>query len=147
VSGDPNRYAPFRAAAEDTEASVRERVVAYYGDRLARRPWPPASEPFGQALAAAVRAHGAATQELRAAIETCVAQLHAQGMPRAAVLAAMKWFVRHTATLYPPPHHAPSQWAADSFIEEVVHRCVVADFRRTVLPGAAPAGQASGRGD
>lgn len=30
VSGDGGRYAPFRAAVGDTEASVRPRVVAYY---------------------------------------------------------------------------------------------------------------------
>lgn len=40
VAGDPARYAPFRAAVGDTEASVRPRVVAYYEDRLARRPMP-----------------------------------------------------------------------------------------------------------
>jgi hypothetical protein len=41
VSGDQARYAPFRAAADDTADSVRPRVLAYYEDRLARRgvPW------------------------------------------------------------------------------------------------------------
>ena len=42
VTGDAARYAPFRADADDTEASVRPRVVAYYEERLARRggaPW------------------------------------------------------------------------------------------------------------
>ena len=39
VSGDRSRYAPFRAAADDTEASVRSRMVAYYEDRVARRGW------------------------------------------------------------------------------------------------------------
>lgn len=39
VSDDANRYAPFRAAVGDTEASVRARAVAYYGHSLARRPW------------------------------------------------------------------------------------------------------------
>ncbi len=37
VSGDRSRYAPFRAAKEDTEASVRARVVAYYEERLTPR--------------------------------------------------------------------------------------------------------------
>ena len=40
VSGDRQRYAPFRAAAGDTSPSVRERVVAYYEDFLARRAAP-----------------------------------------------------------------------------------------------------------
>lgn len=41
VAGDDNGYAPFRAEADDTEDSVRERVVAYYEDRISRRslPW------------------------------------------------------------------------------------------------------------
>ena len=37
VCGDQARYAPFRAAADDTTDSVRPRVLAYYEDRLARR--------------------------------------------------------------------------------------------------------------
>ena len=40
VSGDAQRYAPFQALPDDTEASVRERVVAYYRDLLARRAMP-----------------------------------------------------------------------------------------------------------
>ena len=39
VAGDPSRYAPFRADVGDTESSVRERIVAYYDARLARRGW------------------------------------------------------------------------------------------------------------
>ncbi len=60
VSGDDARYAPFRATADDTPASVRPRVVAYYEDRVARRggaPWrdrgdAPAAAPAGQVPAA-----------------------------------------------------------------------------------------------
>jgi hypothetical protein len=37
VSGDQNRYAPFRTAAGDTQDAVRTRIVAYYIDRLERR--------------------------------------------------------------------------------------------------------------
>jgi hypothetical protein len=37
VSGDRNRYAPFRAEIDDTEDSVRTRVVAYYTERMAPR--------------------------------------------------------------------------------------------------------------
>lgn len=34
VSGDQQRYAPFRAERGDTRASVQERVVAFYTNRL-----------------------------------------------------------------------------------------------------------------
>ncbi len=37
VAGDPQRYAPFHGAADDTAASVRVRIVSYYADLLARR--------------------------------------------------------------------------------------------------------------
>ncbi len=37
VSGDRNRYAPFRAESGDSEASVRARIVAFYEDRLKPR--------------------------------------------------------------------------------------------------------------
>jgi hypothetical protein len=37
---DRHRYAPFRAAATDTQRSVEMRVVAYYDDLLARRNQP-----------------------------------------------------------------------------------------------------------
>lgn len=40
VSGDQNRYAPFHAQADDTESSVKERVVAYYQQLLVRRAEP-----------------------------------------------------------------------------------------------------------
>jgi hypothetical protein len=40
VSGDTHRYAPFQAARGDTEASVRERIVAYYQNMLIRRAEP-----------------------------------------------------------------------------------------------------------
>lgn len=42
VSGDTQRYAPFRAVAEDTRASVESRVVEYYGNRIAAKLRPPA---------------------------------------------------------------------------------------------------------
>lgn len=34
VSGDAQRYAPFRTAKDDTLASVSQRVVKFYADRL-----------------------------------------------------------------------------------------------------------------
>jgi hypothetical protein len=40
VSGDSNRYAPFRRLTSDTPADVQYRVVAYYRDRLAPRAAP-----------------------------------------------------------------------------------------------------------
>jgi hypothetical protein len=41
VSGDPNRYAPFHAAGNDTRESVRTRIIEYYTNHLARRLAPP----------------------------------------------------------------------------------------------------------
>ena len=40
VQGDRSRYAPFVASTEDTEMSVRSRVVAYYDDLIERRGLP-----------------------------------------------------------------------------------------------------------
>jgi hypothetical protein len=40
VSGDRHRYAPFPAVAEDTQDSVRWRILTFYADILARRPLP-----------------------------------------------------------------------------------------------------------
>jgi hypothetical protein len=40
VSGDGQRYAPFRADVGDTQGSVRSRIVAYYDALLARRAAP-----------------------------------------------------------------------------------------------------------
>jgi hypothetical protein len=39
VAGDRGRYAPFRAEADDTESSVRARIVSYYEAHLERRGW------------------------------------------------------------------------------------------------------------
>lgn len=41
VVGDANRYACFRAEADDSPETVQERIIAYYEARLARRalPW------------------------------------------------------------------------------------------------------------
>jgi hypothetical protein len=41
VSGDQQIYAAFRAASTDTKASVRSRVLSFYGHRLARLAEPP----------------------------------------------------------------------------------------------------------
>jgi len=50
VSSDSHRYAPFHAHADDTQASVRSRVVAYYDTLLSRRseprqPWRRSDRP------------------------------------------------------------------------------------------------------
>ncbi len=34
VSGDAQRYAPFRAAGSDTKAQVRKKIVEFYKNRL-----------------------------------------------------------------------------------------------------------------
>lgn len=44
VSDDGQRYAPFEATDGDTEATVRERVLAYYDHLLVRRAEPPAQK-------------------------------------------------------------------------------------------------------
>ena len=41
VSQDSQRYAPFRAAPGDTRASVQERIVAFYTNRLFQLAQPP----------------------------------------------------------------------------------------------------------
>jgi hypothetical protein len=40
VTNDHHRYAPFPAVAEDTELSVRHRIVSYYTALIARRALP-----------------------------------------------------------------------------------------------------------
>ena len=40
VSRDGNRYAPFRALARDTRASIQSRIVEYYANHLAHRSMP-----------------------------------------------------------------------------------------------------------
>ncbi|MHB1222850.1 MAG: hypothetical protein ACYC2G_02205 [Gemmatimonadaceae bacterium] len=37
VTGDRHRYAPFQFGGEDTEMTVRARVLSYYRDLLDRR--------------------------------------------------------------------------------------------------------------
>jgi hypothetical protein len=41
VTGDGHRHAPFRARSGDTEESVREAILAYHSNHLARREAPP----------------------------------------------------------------------------------------------------------
>lgn len=41
VSHDSQRYAPFRAERGDTQATVRERIVAFYTNRLFHLAQPP----------------------------------------------------------------------------------------------------------
>ena len=41
VTGDQSMYAPFRVTSADTRDSVRERVVAYYTNRVWKRAQPP----------------------------------------------------------------------------------------------------------
>lgn len=49
VSGDEQRYAPIEAAAGDTPANVRERIVAFYEHRVWARAQPPVARArFGQ---------------------------------------------------------------------------------------------------
>ncbi len=45
VSGDNNRYAPFRGSPDDTEESVKDAVAKFYTELLAARARP--AEPRG----------------------------------------------------------------------------------------------------
>lgn len=65
VSGDQQVYAPFRAAANDTQASVKARVATFYQNRLARLAEPASSghhrgRPAGSGAAAAAATTAAA---------------------------------------------------------------------------------------
>lgn len=53
VSGDQQSYAPFRAASNDTKASVKARVVSFYTHRLARLAEPPQPRHRGRPPASA----------------------------------------------------------------------------------------------
>ena len=88
-----------------------------------------ASERVCRSLESAIRAHDRSMQELRAAIDGCVAELHGQGMLPEAVVITMRAFVQHAATLHPPPGHAPSRYAADGHMEQIIHWCVLAYYR------------------
>ena len=107
---------------------------------------PHASARVERALETAVRWHEAAMRELRAAVEACVAELHARGMPPEAVLVTMKAFVRHIAPSHPPPGYAPTVEAADSLMDQIIHWCILAYFRLEIPPDLPPA-DASGEGD
>jgi hypothetical protein len=49
VSNDSQRYAPFEAAASDTQRTVKARIVAWYEHRVWVRAQPPAPrERFGR---------------------------------------------------------------------------------------------------
>ena len=45
VTGDGHRHAPFRAAAGDTQESVRARILAHHSNHVARREAPPVPAP------------------------------------------------------------------------------------------------------
>ena len=94
----------------------------------------PSSVRVERALEAAVRTHYTAMQELRTAVEGCVAELHAQGMPPDAVLVTMRAFVKHAAILHPPPGYSPSSWESDSLMDQIIHWSILAYFRSEIQP-------------
>ena len=67
VTGDQQRYAPFRGAADDTAALVRDRIIAYYEHLIAQRLLPAVrrgGKPWGRPPAAAAgTAESAATED------------------------------------------------------------------------------------
>jgi hypothetical protein len=48
VTGDTQRYAPFRAAADDVAATVQDRIVAYYEGLVAHRAMPYVRSHWGR---------------------------------------------------------------------------------------------------
>ncbi len=53
VSGDKQRYAPFRAVAGDTQYAIQSRISLYYRELMARRampavPWHRRGRPASQ---------------------------------------------------------------------------------------------------
>lgn len=54
------RYAPFRAASDDTRDGVRARIVAYYDELVARRTMPTTSSHWGRRPGGQTRAPAAA---------------------------------------------------------------------------------------
>lgn len=75
---DRHRYAPFEAAANDTQAGVRKRILAYYESLLAARARPAANpwrrpDPKIAAAAAALAASGAAPVAIPVAAEVAAA--------------------------------------------------------------------------
>lgn len=125
-------------------------VVASLARAVREPPFPftlPASVRVERALEGAVRTHDSSMRELRAAVEACVAELHAQGMPPEAVLVTMRAFTRHAAILHPPPGYAPSSWAADALMDQIIQWSILAYFRNEIqpdLPAAAPPGERGG---
>lgn len=81
VTRDGNRYAPFRAVARDSRASVQSRIVAYYANHLAHRTmterehWARRPKPGAPGLAGAAGAGGevAAAHRARIAAEKAAA--------------------------------------------------------------------------
>ncbi|MBI3789656.1 MAG: hypothetical protein HY275_02125 [Gemmatimonadetes bacterium] len=47
VSGDQQRYAPIEAKSGDTQASVKQRILAFYHNRLHALAQPPVRRQFG----------------------------------------------------------------------------------------------------
>ena len=48
VTGDRQRYAPFHASPDDTEADVRTRIAAFYEAMLIRRATPEPTRQWGR---------------------------------------------------------------------------------------------------
>jgi hypothetical protein len=75
---DRHRYAPFEAAASDTQAGVRKRILAYYESLLAARarpaanPWRRPDPKLAAAAAAASLAASVAAGEPIASVEPAV---------------------------------------------------------------------------
>jgi len=90
-----------------------------------------ATSAVEQALERAVQRHLESMATLQQAIEACVLELRAQGLPPETMLVTMKAFIRHTATAHPPPGIAASSWAADGYLEQIVRWSIAEYYRPT----------------
>lgn len=90
-----------------------------------------ATSAVEQALEKAVHRHLASMAALQQAIEACVLELRAQGLPPETMLVTMKAFIRHTAGIHPPPGIAASSWAADGYLEQIVRWSIAEYYRPT----------------
>lgn len=104
---------------------------------------PRASARVELALEGAFRMHDAAVQELRSAVEACVAELQQQGMPPEAMLVTMRAYMQHTVA-HPSVEHPVAARAAHLYMDHVIHWSILAYYPGTILPARRASGP---RGD
>jgi hypothetical protein len=83
------------------------------------------------ALENAVHRHQASMAALQRAVEACVTEMRGKGLPPEAMIITMKAFIRHTATVHPPPGNLASSWAADAYLEQIIKWSITQYYRPT----------------